>query len=165
LSLSIITARQPVLAAAADEMASLARVRSNNAAVAAVMAEAARRSPAFRRLVDTIDASDGLVYVDPGACGHGVRACLTLDIQVAGPHRLLRIYVDPRQARDACLLMASIGHELQHAVEVLRHPSVRDFHAAFSLFDREGRSNREMGRFETAAALRTGDEVERESCR
>jgi hypothetical protein len=142
----------------------LSRVRSNHAAIAAVMAAAAQRSPVFRRLVETIDASDGLVYVDEGNCGHGVTACLSLEVRVAGPYRLVRILVDPRKKSGGCELMASIGHELRHAVELLREPGVRDFHAAFSLFAREGRANSDSGRFETEAAVRTGLAVDREAC-
>jgi len=51
-----------------------------------------------------------------------------------GPHRVLRILVDPRAAdRD---LMASIGHELQHAVEVLNHRSVRSSSQMILLYRR-----------------------------
>src|ERR1700704_912154 len=78
-----------------SETPPLVRVRSNDPAIAAIMREAADRSSVFRRLVQTIDATDGLVYVDEGRCGHGVSACLTLSVQVAGPHRLLRILLDP----------------------------------------------------------------------
>ena len=55
--------------------------------------------------------------------------------------------------------MASIGHELWHAIELLREPKVRDYHAAFSFFEREGPTDRDKGRFETSAALQTGLEV------
>ena len=34
--------------------------------------------------------------------------------------------------------MASIGHELRHAIEFLSEPNVRDYRAAFSFFDRKG---------------------------
>jgi len=142
----------------------MARVRSNHPGLAAIMAEAARRSATFRRLVDTIDASDGLVYVDEGTCGHGVKACLTLGVQVAGPHRLLRILIDPRRKRSGCELMASIGHELKHAIEVLGEPGVRDFDAAYAFFERESPADRTKGRFETQAAVRTGLQVDREAC-
>jgi hypothetical protein len=84
----------------------LARVRSNTPSIAAIIQDAAERSPLFRRLIETIDATDGLVYVDEGKCGHGVSACLVLSVQVAGPHRLLRILVDPHKHKRDCDLMA-----------------------------------------------------------
>ena len=131
----------------------LVRVRSNDPAFTAVIQQAAERSPLFRRLIATIDATDGLVYVDEGKCGHSVAACLTLSVKVAGPYRLLRILVDLQRRKRDCDLMASIGHELHHAIELLREPNVRDYHAAFSFFEREGPTDREKGRFETAEAV------------
>lgn len=66
----------------------------------------------------------GLIYVDEGKCGHGVSACLLLSVQVAGPFRVLQIKIDAR--RPDCVLMAQIGHELQHAIEILSDPNVTD---------------------------------------
>ncbi len=53
--------------------------------------------------------------------------------------------------------MAAIGHELQHAIEVLSDPHVIDMASAYSLFERIGPTN--SGRFETPAALHVGDRV------
>jgi len=150
--------------AAVAEAPPLVRVRSNSLALAAVIDDATVRAPLFRRLRKTIDATDGLVYVDDGICGHGVSACLSLSVRVAGPFRLLRISVDTHKRDNPCDLMASIGHELWHAIELLSEPNVRDYHAAFSFFDREGPTDREKGRFETPAAIRTGLDVLREVC-
>jgi len=104
------------------------------------------------------------VYVDEGKCGHSVSACIVLSVQVAGPHRLLRILVDPHKYKRDCDLMASIGHELRHAIEVLNEPNVRDYPAVQSFFEREGPTGGGEGRFETAAAVRTGFEVLAEVC-
>lgn len=143
----------------------LVRVRSSNSpSIAAVIQEAAVRSPLFRRLLKTIDATDGLVYVDEGICGHGVAACLSLSVLVSGPYRLVRILVDTHKLDNDCELMAAIGHELWHAIELLREPNVRNYQAAFSFFEREGPTDREKGRFETDAAVRTGLSVLREVC-
>jgi hypothetical protein len=133
--------------------ARLQRVRSDSPAIAAAIREATERSATFRRLVDTIDTTNGLVYVDEGVCGHSVRACLVLSVTVAGPFRLLRILIDTRKRTDQ-ELMGSIGHELQHAVEVLSDPNVTDFHRVYSFYQREGPTGRD--RFETEAALQAG---------
>jgi hypothetical protein len=140
----------------------LVRVRSSDPAIAAVIQEAAVRSKTFRGLIKTIDATDGLVYVDEGKCGHSVGACLTLSVKVAGPFRLLRILVDRRKYERDCDLMAVIGHELRHAIELLSEPNIRDYYTAYSFFEREGRTGKV--RFETRAALRTGLEVLAEVC-
>ena len=66
-----------------------------SAGIVEAIARGVERSATFRGLVDTIDATDGLVFVEDGACAHtGVRACLLLSVTVAGPNRLLRIFVD-----------------------------------------------------------------------
>ena len=158
---TVVSAHAPL---AWSETPPLVRVRSNDPAIAAIMHEAAARSIVFRRLIQTIDATDGLVYVDEGKCGHGVSACLTLSVQVAGPHRLLRILLDPRRDKNNCDLMASIGHELWHAIELLGEPSVRNYHTAYSFFEREGPTDRTTGRFETPAAIRMGLAVLGEVC-
>lgn len=142
----------------------LARVRSDSSAIAEVIRQASERSILFRRLVARIDATDGLVYVDEGKCGHGVRACLTLSVQVAGPHRLLRILVESIRRQNTCDLMASIGHELWHAIELLGQPKVTNYSSAYSFFQREGPNGGGHVPFETQAAVRTGFEVGREVC-
>ena len=109
-------------------------------------------SATFRGLVEAINASDGIVYVEEGACGHGVRACLAA-VAAAGPNRLLRIKVDVRKADWD--LMGSIGHELQHAVEVLAEPSVTSSHEMYFFYSRVGRRGM-TGAFETQAAVDVG---------
>jgi hypothetical protein len=133
----------------------LPRVRSHSPVIVAVIREAAERSTTFRRLIATIDSTDGLVYVEEGKCGHSVRACLLMSVKVAGPYRLLGILVDTHRATGA-ELMASIGHELWHAFEVLSDPHVTDNRSIFWLFSRIGLIDTDSLRFETAEAKRTG---------
>src|SRR6266581_6153982 len=99
------------------------RVRSTNPAIAAAIVEAQSRSATFRSLVRAIEATDGIIYVEHGRCGHGVRACLSLSLVSGVGFRLLRILVD--SAGDPIALMATIGHELRHALELLSEPAVR----------------------------------------
>jgi hypothetical protein len=140
------------------------RVRSHSPELADIINRASDASATFRRLIATIDRTDGLVYVDDGRCGHGVSACLLLSVQVAGPFRVLRIKVDAR--RRNCALMVQIGHELQHAIEILSNPHVTDGVSAFAFFERiaPGGPISDRGRFETAAATRAGLDVRREAC-
>ena len=121
----------------------------------AVIIEAAAQSKTFRGLVDQIGTTDGIVYVAEGQCGHGVRACLLDTMTMAGPNRVLRILVDPRKSdRD---LMGFVGHELQHAVEVLSNRGVRSYNAMILFFKT---TCYECGsRFETDAAIRAGNAV------
>src|SRR5436190_17837277 len=137
------------------------RVRSTDRAIAALMAEAESRSPSFRSLVRTIERTDGIVYVERGRCGHGVHACLTHSIVAGESFRLLRIIVDG--VGSPIQLMAVIGHELQHAVELLSDHAVRSAAAAYLYYAREAPTARDsFAPVETTAAVRAGITIEGE---
>ena len=139
-------------------MAPDARVRGVSVRVVTVINEAAAQSNTFRGLVDQIGATDGIVYVAEGQCGHGVRACLLHTMTEMGPHRVLRILVDPQRIdRD---LMESIGHELQHAVEVLSDRAIRRSSAMTLLYNKEG--DKYARRFETTAAIKASNAIHAE---
>ena len=108
------------------------RVRSSHAYIRAMIDEAQVRSATFRHLVRAIEATDGIVYVEEGDCRHGVRACLPLVITSTGDFRILRVLIDARQ-KDWDV-MAEIGHELQHALEVFSERNVRANEQIFFLF-------------------------------
>jgi hypothetical protein len=123
-----------------------------------MIAEAATRSATFRRLVEAIEGTDGIVYVEQGACGHSVRACLSLAITAAADFRILRVVVDARQPDWE--VMASVGHELQHALEVLGNATLTSTEAVFLFYAREGLTMGET--FETPTAIRVGNAVRNE---
>jgi hypothetical protein len=139
----------------------VSRVRSDDPAVAAAIRTAATRSATFGRLITAVDATDGIVYVKRGKCRHNVRACLAMWVKVAGPSRILQILVDGRKQDTD--LMASIGHELQHAVEILGNPSVTSGFALYWFYEREAshRPSADLmgGAFETKAAIEAGFSV------
>jgi hypothetical protein len=127
----------------------VAGVRTDDAVLAGLIRDATERSPTFRRLVEAIRATDGIVLIERGRCGHYVRSCLAYWMVMAGPHRILRVVVDARKAGDEAA--ASIGHELQHAVEVLANPNVRTGVEMHAFFERIG--VRRVRGFETRAAV------------
>ncbi len=144
----------PVAAANMDDTA-MPRVRSTSPAITALMAQASVQSQTFRELVETINDSDGIVYVEEGVCRFGVRACLA-GVTTAGNNRMLWVFVDRNQVDWE--LMASIGHELQHTIEVLSEPAVTNSAAMYMLYSRIGW--RGMGRaFETQSAIEAGTAV------
>jgi hypothetical protein len=138
----------------------LPRLRSSNPSIAALIARATEQSATFRGLIEAINASDGIVYVEAGECGHYVTACL-VTVTAAGSYRVLWIKVDTRKAD--CALTASIGHELQHVVEILSDSNVRSGVEMFLYCLRMGRrgSGVNLG-FETTAALDAGTAVRSE---
>jgi hypothetical protein len=140
----------------ADAESTVPRVRdTGDPQIAGLIAEAITRSATIRRLAALIDASDGIVYIERGACRHSVRACLSHSLVVAGPHRIIRVVVDTRRDREE--LIGALGHELQHALEVLGQPRLRTTSAVLFFYQHEGFEI--DGRFETQAALDTGDAV------
>ena len=147
-----------VEAAVSAQTAAIPRVRSSHDYIRAMIAEAAQRSPTFRRLVDAIGITNGIVYVEQGECGHSVRACLTLTVTPTAEYRFLRVLVDARQPDWE--VMSSIGHELQHAIEVLENITLTSAEAIFLFYQREGLT---MGdAFETPAAARIGNAIRNE---
>src|SRR5262245_43521733 len=90
------------------------RVRSESPTVRSALALGRERSATFRRLLESIEATDGLVYIIEGECPRGVGACLRMEMSIAGPHRVLWIIVNPRWF-PGCNMMEAIAHELQHA--------------------------------------------------
>lgn len=139
------------------------RVRTEDPALSMLILWATRRSPTFRRLVEAIQATDGVVYVQRGRCSHHVRACLPLWMTVAGPNRILRVVVeDDKTDAEA---MASVAHELKHALEVLHDPSVRtgyDMYFFYKLGQSIPGESIRGETFETKAAIETGDAVYKE---
>ena len=132
-----------------------ARVRGLSPRLVAIITEATAQSKTFRGLVDRIGNTDGIVYVAEGQCGHGVGACLVLTMTIAGSNRMLRILVDPRMSGHD--LMGFVGHELQHAVEVLSNRGVRSSDAMYLFY--KTTCYECSRRFETDAAIRAGNTV------
>jgi hypothetical protein len=104
--------------------------------------------------VAAIEATDGIVYFRVGTCGR-LRACLVHQISVAGTHRVLNIIVDA-QHHDLSL-MGAIGHELQHALEVLGDARIRTDAALFAFYKLHGLEVK--GVIETRTAIAAGDAV------
>jgi len=127
-------------------------------AVATLIGQATQHSATFRGLIDTIGASDGIVYVNEGECARGVRACLLHMMTVAGPWRRLWVHVDTQ--RPDWDLMGSIGHELHHATEVLSDRRVTSNLAVVQFFRTEGKVTN--GSLETGAAIKAGFAVRAE---
>jgi hypothetical protein len=146
------------VAAGADTPA-MPRVRSHHPGIASLIERAAVRSKTFRGLVEAIDASNGIVYVEEGRCGrHGVKSCVATITQAAA-NRVLVVKIDIRN--DDGELMGLIGHELRHAIEILGDPSVVDATSMYFLYQRIGRLGTYTA-FETQAAVQAGNAVRAE---
>jgi hypothetical protein len=112
-----------------------AHVRTSEPKITALIDAGLRRSPTFRRLVETLDHSDVIVYVElKKATLPELGGYLSHKIIVGGGFRYVRIAIDLHGASDR--LVPVLAHELQHAVEVSEHPDIHDEHGMERLFER-----------------------------
>jgi hypothetical protein len=146
------------LNASRNETVTVVRLHPTTQRLAALIEEATARSSTFRNMVASIEATDGMVFIDEGRCSRGVPACLIWQLTQAGRYRVLFVVIDTR--RPDIHLMASIGHELRHALEVLEDPAVRTTAAIKRLYMRQLAVGSNI--VETAAATAAGEDVLRE---
>lgn len=143
------------LQAPTDEggLLTLRRVRSLDASIQATIDEGCRRSPTFAALVDALERSSFVVYVEQvPTLRDGMRGALLHG--GAGP-RYLRVLLKRGMSLDRRVVV--LAHELQHAREVVEAGIAADAGEMDALFRRIGdeRSpDRQRQRYETAAALR-----------
>jgi hypothetical protein len=109
-------------------------VRTTEPLVRSLIAQGVARSAAFRHLVDTLNQSDVVVYIDPKITRQALGAYLSHNVVSAGGQRYLHIAVDLHGGD--IRLVSLLAHELQHAVEVSQDPDARDSAAVARLFER-----------------------------
>jgi hypothetical protein len=109
-------------------------VRSSDPKVLALFNAGMSRSATFRQLVEALDRSDVIVYVEPKLTREALGGYLAHNIVAAGEVRYLRIAVDTRGADGR--IVPLLAHELQHAIEVSSNPGVRDPRSVDKLFER-----------------------------
>ena len=136
------------------------RVRSLDVPITKLMEQAVARSPTFKRLVATVEASNGIVYIEAGLCPGRVLACLPSWMVSSGGNRFMRIVVDRQRFDSDGLLVGAIAHELQHAIEVLGDRFVTDSTKMFFFYRRYAPTGKEQ--FETLEAIQAGMAVENE---
>jgi hypothetical protein len=123
------------------------RVRSMDRRITELLAIGVNRSPTFARIVRAVNATDVIVYLERSRDLPNTLAGRLLLLPLANGHRYLRIQV--RADLPAMDMIALIGHELRHALEVAEQPAVRDATAMLALYQRIG--------YPTAGAMHTFD--------
>ncbi len=106
-------------------------VRSSEPRIQALIKTGQARSVTFRGLLDALDASDVIVYIESHVARESrqtvrqnLDAYLLHQVASQGGYRYLRIAVGARGSERR--LIAILAHELQHAIEVAQAPAVRD---------------------------------------
>jgi len=131
------------------------RLRPQGDRVAHWLREAQRRSPTVRRLVERIEQSDVIVYLDINrGLAPNVAACLTW-MAATSSRRIVRASF--RMNLGANDAIAMVAHELQHVVEIIDHPEVRSTETLLDLYTRIGHATGTDGlRWDTADAVALG---------
>jgi len=117
-------------------------------------------SPTFRSLVERLEQSDVVVYLQSDIYGSpGVAGRLTFLSVVAGTrYVVVRLTPLPSVVQQ----LGMIGHELQHAVEVAERPEIVDAESMFREYMRFGYLNGASGSgvaVDTRAAMEVGSLV------
>lgn len=100
-----------------------ARVRPMQPLVETLVATGLGRSAAFRQLVGQIEASDVIVYIEARRdLRAGVGASMRF-LATSASDRFVKIHLDA--SHNPNVLVALLGHELQHVVEVAQNRSIR----------------------------------------
>jgi hypothetical protein len=135
-------------------------VRAVDRTMAAIIAEGMRRSGTFAHLVLALDTSDVIVYIESGRLMPAAIAGRLL--LAAGPEgrRYLRIQVSGHPGSNE--LIALVGHELRHALEVAESPEVRDEASLIALYERIGHPTSGAHHYDTVAAQAAGRKVKSE---
>ena len=138
------------------------RLRPQDARTRQVLAEGAARSSTFKALVERIEASNVIVYVAINPLLRSSLAGSLTWMTRAGDYRYVRASISPEMLFDQ--MIATVAHELQHAVEVIEDESVTDERSLTNLYRRIGHQNQSASPdgWETVAAQETGWQVRRE---
>ena len=135
-------------------------IRISDTRLAALLAEGVRRSPTLRSVVEGIEAGDVIVFVQTVRWLPRELMGVVTGIGASPPYRYLHIML---KTQSSDLLLASLGHELRHVLEVVEAPGVSDDRSLLALYQHIGRpTNAAQSSWDTAEARWTGDQVLRE---
>ena len=120
--------------AAQDDHLRLTRLKPADTEMRRLVLDGYSRSAVFGELVDELQRSNAIVVVQFGSCAKGrIRSCVS-NVEGDLRQRHIRIKVNTRTTDDR--LIATIAHELQHAIEIVREPSVFNAKQTLALYRR-----------------------------
>lgn len=137
------------------------RIRPQDVRVKQALQEGMARSATFKALVDRIEAGDVIVYlaVNP-LLKSSLSGALTW-MTSAGKFRYVRASISSDLLFDQ--MIATVAHELQHALEVVSDSSVVDEKSLIALYRRIGQESPSTpAGWETVAAQQAGWQVRKE---
>jgi hypothetical protein len=161
LLLLFVTVVHPLRADDIDEEPK-PRLRATDADTQALVLRGLAESPSLRALVDRLEQTDVVVYLKCGRLRGGVDGQLTF-VSAVGGFRYVIVQIAwhlPMQRR-----IATLGHEVQHALEIAAHPSIVDQGSMKEAYSRIGFERDHPNRgaaFDTEAAVRVGERIWKE---
>jgi hypothetical protein len=148
-------------ASVADPVVPAPRVRAGDARSAMLLTQGLQRSETLRGLVTQLERRDVIVYVEMQPALKKRLAGTMTWITATPNHRYVRVSINPELNTD--MAIATLGHELQHVVEVANAPGVVSDQTLEKFYRVHGDANRaEFNGWDTEAARVAGHEVRRE---
>ena len=146
---------------ASEPIVHAARVRSTDARTATLLSQGLERSATVRGLVDQLEQRDVIVYIEMQPALRKRLAGHLTWLTVAKNYRYVRISINPELNTDTAI--ATLGHELQHALEVANAREIVSERALEQFYQVHGDSSRvNVNGWDTPAARLAGDDVRRE---
>ena len=152
----------PPLAAASDPRTLTPRVRPADAEMREIVRIGRDLSPSLKALMTRVEATDVVVYLKCKRLSSRVDGQLTFLSAVAG---LRYVLVEIACDRGELRRLSTLGHELQHALEIAEWPSIVDeasLGRAFAAFGFQRERTSTARTFDTAAAVAAGEQVWKE---
>jgi hypothetical protein len=139
-----------------------ARIRPQDPRLIQLLRTGAARSATFRALVDRLEAGNVIVYISLSQQLKSSIAGKLTWMTKAGSFRYLRATINAEQTADQ--MIATLAHELQHALEVSADEEVTDQRSLLALYQRIGRPSQSglAAAWDTEAAQDAGYRVRRE---
>jgi hypothetical protein len=138
------------------------RLRLTDSRLSQLLQNGMMRSPTLKAMVDRLEAGNVIVYVSLSPVMRSYLAGKISWMSKAGGYRYLRAQISTDLNADQ--MIATMAHELQHALEVSEDPGVTDQRSLAELYRRIGRQSRAsvVSEWETVAAQEAGVQVRRE---
>jgi hypothetical protein len=162
LALLAILMLAPAQAFAQDDAPRAPRVRPERG-IQHLVDEAGRRSPAIRESLDRLERLDVTVYIRGTLFARTDLEGRVALLSSTGSHRYL--IIELACGRSELTQMATLGHELFHAIEIAEEPSVVSPATLADFYSRIGTLTGDSGglrTFETEAAAAAGQRARRQ---
>ena len=137
------------------------RVRPYDSRAATLLLNGMERSDTMRAIVDRLEELDVIVYLEVQPSVRGSLAGRLTWLTRTELHRFVRVSLNPTLPPN--ILIATLAHELQHALEIALAPSIIDDESLSAYYRQHGmKSPGRLDGWDTLAAQDVGDRVRRE---